>query len=164
MSATGLSARERVEARKKVVRAAMLGYRHAPAIHYTQSAARWQGIDRHLRSYKGRFPTQADCSSFATWVLWDALLKHINDGLGDIVNGQRWKAGYTGTILQHGQSISRPSLAGDLIVYGRRGSTGAHVAISVGGRKAVSHGSEGGPYLVDYQYRGDVQDVRRVIR
>jgi cell wall-associated NlpC family hydrolase len=164
MSATGLTAAERSAARAKVVRAAMLGYRNAPAIHYTQQASRWSGIDSRLRAYKKQFPRYADCSSFATWCLWDALKLHINEGLGDIVNGQRWRAGYTGTMLEHGHSIDRPSLAGDLIIYGRKGSTGAHVAISVGGRKAVSHGSEGGPYLVDYAYRPDIQDIRRVIR
>ncbi|MFT4036377.1 MAG: NlpC/P60 family protein [Patulibacter sp.] len=164
MSATGLTAKERSAARAKAVRGGLLVIRNAPQIHYTQGAARWSGINAKRRAYKGEYPVYADCSSMGTWLLWDALKKHINDGLGDIVNGAAWRAGYTGTMIAHGKSVSASSLLpGDAIIYGAGGVT-KHVAISLGGRKAMSHGSEGGPYLVDYAYRSDILDCRRYIR
>ena len=39
--------------------------------------------------------------------------------------------------------------------------TGAHVAIVIGKNKIVSHGSEGGPYVLRPDYRADISQVRR---
>lgn len=142
--------------------AALLGYHNAPAVHYTQGPSRWQGIDNHLRAWRGQYPNYADCSSYATWCLWQGL-GHFH--LDDIVNGADWRAGYTGTMLQHGRTVRGRLKVGDCVIYGQPGSTGAHVAIVVDSRArlVVSHGSEGGPYLIAYNYRGDIQSIRRYI-
>jgi len=78
-----------------------------------------------------------DCSSYATWIYWVAI------GGPDVVNGEHWQGGYTGTMLDHGKSVPCPGQEGDLIIYGAKGSTGAHVAINVGGGYTIGHGLPG---------------------
>lgn len=137
--------------------AAYLALHNADAIHYSQHLDRWAGIDQHLRSYRGQFPTTIDCSAFATWVLWDATRGyHAADT--DFANGADWKSGHTGTLVQHGRKLRprermRPL---DLVFYGDEGWRPAHVAIYVGGGKVISHGSEAGPFLLNVNYRSDV--------
>jgi cell wall-associated NlpC family hydrolase len=132
-------------------------------------ASRWQGIQRTDYSGQGQYPNYADCSAFATWVLWNAL--KVRFGVKDIVNGADWLAGYTGTLLTHGVLVAKGRagkldlsklVVGDLIIYGH-GWPGTHVAIYVGGGMVVSHGSEGGPYYVRYDYRSDIMEARRYI-
>lgn len=90
---TTLSLAQRTLARDRAVQAALLGLHHAPAIHYTQGAERWEGISKHKVARKGQFPTHADCSAFATWCLWNGL--HLGLGVkADVVNGESWNAGY----------------------------------------------------------------------
>src|SRR4051794_7051220 len=101
-SVSGLSPSNRARARQMTVQAALLGVRHAPEIHYTQGTMRWEGIDRHLKAWRGQFPTHADCSAYATWCIWNGL-DHF--GVRDPVNGMAWHAGYTGTMLKHGKSV-----------------------------------------------------------
>jgi cell wall-associated NlpC family hydrolase len=150
-------AEERIK--RLILRGAMLGVRHAPQIHYTQQPARWQGIDKRRRSYKGQFPTQADCSSFVTWLLWDATLAY---DVRDFVNGQLWKAGHTGSLVTKGREVGGRLRIGDLVFYGDEGWRPGHVAIVVrpgtlrGGAKVVSFGSEPGPFLLPADYRDDV--------
>lgn len=152
---------QRRRARKRVVAAAYLGLRNAPAVHYTQGSRRWDGINLHKRAYKGQFPNYADCSAFATWCLWDATLRWRPR---DFVNGEQWKAGYTGTQQNHGKRVTGRKLPGDLVFYGDQGGGVAeHVAVYVGKGLVVSHGSEGGPYLLAWNYR-PVNEVRRYIR
>lgn len=140
--------------RRLGVQSALLAWRNAGAVHYTQGPDRWQGIAKHLRGYRDQFPTSADCSSFATWVLWDATLAYRPK---DFVNGTGWKSGHTGTLVQHGKKVSLSNLhVLDLVFYGDEGWRPEHVAVYVGGGKVVSHGSEGGPYLLPVAYRRDV--------
>lgn len=144
-------------ARERVVRAAMLGVKNRDRIAYTLRAGRWDGIDRGCRSYRGEYPRKADCSSFATWCIWDALGGRKVGS--DIVNGAHWKAGFTGTQLKHGRRVSlshaRP---GDLVFYS--GSNGVnHVAVAVAPGRVVSHGSQAGPMLLPVTYR-PVTEVR----
>lgn len=167
MSVSGLPRPKRIVARDRAVQAALLGLHHAPELHYTQGPQRWEGIDQHKVARHGEFPRHADCSAFATWCLWNAL--HLPFGLGDIVNGQGWKAGYTGTLAQHGRRVSdeRHALRGDLVLYGPA-PTFEHVAIIVGHEKGgrhlvVSNGSERGPFLLPFNYRSDVGQIRRYI-
>lgn len=161
-SYSGLDLRQRARARQLGLKAAQLGLARAPSLHYTQGAKRWDGIARRLKAWKGQCPSYADCSAFATWVLWNAL-DHFH--LKDIVNGASWQAGYTGTLLTHGREVKRGWFKKplDLVIYGQPGSNGEHVAVYVGGGKVISHGSEGGPYLLPWNYRPDVQSVRRYI-
>ena len=145
-------------------RAARLALAHAPEVHYTQDRPdevrrqgglrRWEGINGHMLASRGRFPRYADCSSFYTWCLWQLL----GDG-PDVVNGSGWRGGYTGTLLAHGRRAD-VDVEGAAVLYGVRGSTGKHVAYSLGNGQVISHGSEGGPYLLPYNYRSDVMAVR----
>ncbi len=155
---------QRIVARERAVQAALLALDNADALHYTQGGQRWQGIDDHLIAARGFFPDYADCSSFATWCLWNALRNGP-----DVVNGTDWESGWTGTLVQHGREIrgrNTPILRGDLVLYGESAPF-RHVAIVVGhddGKPVVvSHGSEAGPLLLSFDYRPDVGQVRRYI-
>lgn len=160
-SASGLSWKNRKKARSLTVQALNLAYRNASAVHYTQDSRRWEGINKDLKAYRGQFPTHCDCSSFATWAIWNGL-DHF--GVRDTVNGLSWKAGYTGTMLNHGKVVKsrRNWRRGDCLIYGN-GWPGKHTAVYVGGGYVVSHGSEGGPYLVPWNYRSDLMEVHRYI-
>lgn len=162
-SASGLREDHRAQARKRAVQAAILGYQHAKPLHYTQDRRRWNGISGRLIAAHGRYPQYADCSAFVTWCLWNGL--HVPFNVRDVVNGQNWRAGFTGTMLRHGRTVRhRENMRqGDAVVYGRPGTTGAHTALYIGGGMVISHGSEGGPYRVPMDYRRDILSVRRYI-
>jgi cell wall-associated NlpC family hydrolase len=155
----GLTAAQRSHARRRAVQAAWLAYRNRGVVHYTQGGSRWSGINGGLQSRRGQFPRYADCSSLATWCIWNAI--KVAYGARDTVNGLSWRAGYTGTMLSHGARV-KSLMPGDCIIYGR-GHPGSHTAIYVGGGKVISHGSEAGPLLLPWRYRGDVIAVRRYI-
>ena len=87
-SVSGLSAHHRQQAKARTVQAATLGLHNAARLHYTQDGRRWRGIDAHKVAARGQYPTQADCSSFATWCLWNGLF--VPFGVRDTVNGARW--------------------------------------------------------------------------
>jgi hypothetical protein len=166
---SGLRHAQKTAARDRAVQAAMLGYYHRSAIHYTQLGRRWEGITDTRYSRQGQYPNYADCSAYVTWCLWNAL--KVAYGVKDVVNGADWRAGYTGTMLSHGMVVEKVAdmRRGDAVLYGS-GPPGKHTAIIVGrkgGRRGtpmvVSHGSEGGPYYVAYNYRSDIMSVRRYI-
>jgi hypothetical protein len=163
MSISGLGREDRIRCRALVVEAALLGVRKRDQIHYTQGSKRWDGITHHRDPRRGEVPSHADCSSFLTWILWAALALVFHRP--DRVNGHDWKAGYTGTMIQHGAKVpqGQHKLQGDLVFYG---SPVSHVAMVVervnGVLMVVSHGSEGGPYYVRYNYRPPTQ-FRRYI-
>lgn len=139
---------------KLCTQAAKLGLRHASQLHYTEGPLRWEGIQHKLAASQGRFPSEADCSSFYSWCLWQLL------GHGpDVVNGADWLGGFTGTLLAHGRRVSSP-IEGCAVIYGRPGSTGAHVAYGMGDGTVISNGSEGGPYRLPYNYRRDIMEFR----
>lgn len=137
--------------RAKIVAAALLAKAHAPLIHYTQTSKRMQGVREKIRLPK--FPIWEDCSSMATWTYWAA-------GAPD-PNGRGYDgAGYTGTLALRGRQIAEVMMKpGDLVLYGFA-YPHKHVAIYVGGGKVVSHGSEGGPYLLPTRYRADLAQCR----
>jgi hypothetical protein len=148
------------------VQAALLALHHAP-LHYDQedAIARWEGITKRRNSARGEFPKVADCSSFVTWCLWNALF--LKFALGDVVNGAGWKGGYTGTLLSHGMRVQHVAnlLRADCVHYGH-GET-AHVTMVVDKHGGVPHvvswGSEGGPFYTRYDYRSDITQFRRYI-
>jgi hypothetical protein len=154
---SGLNATQRKHVRNAVAHAANLAYKKRSAIHYTQGPRRWSGIANRLIAIKGKFPPYADCSAFATWTLWNGL--YLLYKLPDIVNGERWRAGYTGTLKMHGKTIKNEKniLVGDLALYPR------HVEVCIGGGKAISHGSEAGPSLVRLNRRNDRIVLKRYI-
>lgn len=164
-SKTGFTQKEINRARNLSADAALLSYHNRHRINYTQGPQRWEGIERRCDPRKGEYPRNADCSAHNTWCLWVPLF--LVFGLEDIVNGQNWKAGYTGTQLNHGRNVTaNDSRKGDLVLYGKPGTTGAHVAIVV--RKGpnplvVSHGSQSGPHLLAFNYRKDIICIKRYI-
>lgn len=164
-----LSRLQRLKARKLAKSAAMLSLRHAKRVHYSQNiTARWEGITHEMKAYKGEYPKYTDCSASVTWWIWNGLHHFTYDedfDFADTVNGQEWRRGYTGTIINNGEKIpiSRWKLRrGDAILYGDPYGGSGHVALYVGNGMVVSHGSEGGPYLLPWNYR-PVVAVRRAI-
>lgn len=162
-SVSGLSATHRAQAKSRAVHAAYLGLRNASSLHYTQGAARWEGIDRRLNARKGEFPKHADCSAFASWCLWNGLF--VPFGVRDTVNGTRWRSGYTGTMVAHGKRVVHEKNIqwADLALYGDPFGRTGHVAVCVGGGKVISFGSEAGPFLLPLHYRSDLHQIRRYI-
>jgi hypothetical protein len=165
-SVSGLSAKHRAEARSRARSAAWLTYKHKEVVHYTQGPRRWEGIDKDFNARMGEFPKYADCSAFATWCIWNGLL--IPFGVRDTVNAAAWKAGYTGTMLEHGKRVVHVTnaLVADCVIYGPPGSDGEHTAIIVKPGRVplvISHGSESGPYFLPYNYRSDIMVIRRYI-
>lgn len=165
-SVSGLNQAQRLRARERATQAAVLALNHAP-LHYSQEAKpRWEGIAKRLNSRAGQYPKVADCSSFVTWCLWNAL--YLKFGIGDIVNGYGWTGGYTGSLRDHGQPVQHVAnlLRGDLVHYGP--DPGKHVAIIIskpgtGVPMVASWGDEGGPFKETYNYRSDINEFRRYI-
>lgn len=163
---SGLPTKDRIRARDMACQAAALMLHHAPCA-YTEGGPRWEGIDRHLKAWRGQFPTLSDCSSSATWWIWNGL-DHFH--VGDVVNGARWLEGYTGTMLDHGESVrARNALRADCVIYGDR-YPGFHTAMIVGRRRGdgklmvVSHGNGSGPQFLAYVQMGqNILDIRRYI-
>jgi hypothetical protein len=138
-------------ARTGLYNAAMAIYNNRAHERYTQNAAdRWIGIRNGVRPPNA--PSMSDCSSSTTWAYWTVF------GSGpDLLNGQRWAAGYTGSMSTRGRSISCSSMqSGDLAFYGHPIS---HVAISVGNGRVVSHGSDPAA-LYSTNYRSDLNQCR----
>jgi NlpC/P60 family len=161
---SGLSDDHAKHARKLIVKAAHLMVANKGRVHYSQRADRWVGIDRRLTVTKGQYPTTCDCSSTATWMLWDAIHRTYN--VRDLVNGALWKAGYTGTQYKRGKAVvhDKNLKVGDLIFYGTQGGgIPQHVCVYVGGGKVFSHGSEAGPFILNLDYRRDRRMSRRYI-
>lgn len=136
--------------------AAALMLHNAP-VPYTEKGWRWQGIDQGLKAWRGQYPTESDCSSSVTWWLWNGL-DHFH--VGDIVNGENWKAGFTGTLMDSGLAISAHQLERcDVVIYGNA-YPGFHTAMVVGRRPGdskpmvVSHGNGSGPQYLAYDQMG----------
>jgi hypothetical protein len=155
---SGLSRDQARNATNMALQAAVLGYHHRASIHYTEGGQRWSGINGHKKAWRGQYPPFADCSAFVTWALWNGL-DHYH--IRDVVNRLAWRAGYTGTMLEHGRKVDSP-FPGCAIIYGS-GYPGAHTALYTGGGLVVSHGSEPGPMLIPWRYRSDVLSIRSYI-
>lgn len=161
---SGLSDEHAAHARKLIVKSARVMVDNKRYVHYSQQPVRWSGIRYGLTITANQYPSVCDCSSTATWMLWDAL--HRPYDVRDLVNGQDWKGGWTGSMYRRGKAVvhDKNLKIGDLIFYGNQGGgIPEHVAVYVGGGKVFSHGSEGGPYILDLDYRRDRRMSRRYI-
>lgn len=138
----------------EVVAAAMSGVKKRDTIHYSQGLVlRWTGISKHLTNSQ---PPYADCSSYTTWLFWRARTKIRGSAGLDIVNGQGWTEGYTGTQTNHGHRHRfgvRAYKPGRTLCFYGEGASVTHVAVYVGNGMVVSHGSEAGPLYLPYNYR-----------
>lgn len=162
---------DRAIARRLFVKGVEVLITHPAQLHYSQDmVARWEGITQQIvpwtsngKLVDGRYPRHGDCSSTGTYLLWLALAHHFH--LPDLANGEAWQAGYTGTLITHGKPVHDWSQlrVGDAVIYGPSVSATEHVAWSIGGRRVFSHGSEAGPFLLDFEYRSDIVGIRRYI-
>lgn len=161
---SGLSDDHAAHARRLITRSTKAMVANKSIVHYSQRSDRWVGIDRRLTITKGEYPKTCDCSSTATWMLWDAMARPF--GVRDLVNRANWNYGYTGSMYRNGKAVVHDEnlKIGDLIFYGNQGGgIPSHVAVYVGGGKVFSHGSEGGPYILGLDYRSDRRMSRRYI-
>lgn len=161
---SGLSDIHAEHARVLIAKAAHVMVVNKDKIHYSQKANRFVGIEKKLTIIKNEYPTTCDCSSTATWMLWDATARPY--GVHDIVSHANWLSGYTGSMYKNGKAVIHDSnlMIGDLIFYGDQGAgIPEHVAVYVGGGLGFSHGSEGGPYILKLDYRNDRRMSRRYI-
>lgn len=161
---SGLSTEHARHARALISENASRLYNNRGSIHYTQKSRRWDGIRLRCSAIRNTFPRYADCSSLATWLLWDAMGRPYK--VRDLVNGVSWRYGYTGSMYRRGKAVTKLSSIkiGDLVFYGNQGGgIPSHVAIAIGGGRVLSHGSEAGPLILPINYRGDRRMVRRFI-
>lgn len=141
-----------------IVAAAMIGYNYRSRIHYTQGGSRMyltrnkvkpQDVSKHNVIWE-------DCSSFATWLYWQAGLPDPN-GFG--YNG----FGYTGTLVNHGQRVwTNEAPIGALTFYGG-GYPYSHVVIRISrAGRVISNGNEAGPSIYESTYyRPDVRQTHK---
>ena len=171
------------EVARYVVKLALYSAVHEDREDYTQGPQRWDGID-NSRDYPEQ-PHHADCSAHTgTWLTW-AARRHVRGSAGvDVINGQSWKRGYTGTMIEHGArhrsttSTTKWHPGRTHVFYADHGSTPTHTAVFVGdvwleagtryngkiltkrkyARKVViSHGRTAGPEAWTFNYRRIVQ-------
>lgn len=115
---------------------------------YTMGGRRWQGVDAIFGKTQvwpaaKKIPELriGDCSSgYTRWILW-ALQQSLGHVPRDIVNGDNWDAGYTGTITVVCRKVATPQV-GDAIVYfnSRRESVHVSGVFDVDARTCISHG------------------------
>lgn len=116
--------------RDKAVRAAYYTLAHKSAIHYRQYRPMSD------MAPPPNVPNAMDCSQHFTWCYKSAGAPDPN---GLHYNG----SGYTGTMLNHGRSVSHARPADGVFSF----SPVSHVSISVGNGMVISHGREGCPCL-----------------
>ena len=161
---SGLSAEHCAHSRKLIVMQAHMMVAHKNEIKYSQAADRMVGIRHGLTITKGEFPKTCDCSSTAYWMIWDSI--HRNYGVRDLVAHNNWITCYTGSQYKNGKAVVHDAnlKIGDFIFYGDQGGgVPEHVAVYIGGGRVFSHGSMGGPYILDLDYRDDRCMSRRYI-
>lgn len=163
-SVSGLSVEHRQHARDLIIMQAHMMIAHKSEITYSQEANRNVGIREKLTITRGEFPKTCDCSSTAYWMVWDAIARPY--GVRDLVAHNHWVTCYTGSQYKNGKAVihDKNLKIGDFIFYGDQGGgVPKHVAVYVGSGKVFSHGSSGGPYILDLDYRKDRRMSRRYI-
>jgi hypothetical protein len=144
------------------VQAAMVAMNNRGLVHYSQSTRMMivrygiKPLAKLIDWFKRGKQLWEDCSSSSTGFYYIEGRPDPNDcGYNGL--------GYTGTLVVHGTRVSTPQ-PGDLGFYGS-GWPYHHVVICVGIKNGVpmvvSHGSENGPLLLPYNYRGDFSHWRR---
>lgn len=156
-----LTAKGRKSAMAIVVQGTSLMIAKSSSMGYTEGPERWEAFTRKLRVVKGEVPSESDCSASSEWVLFNAISHALGrlTGVPDVLSGENWLAGWTGTMCEHGTRIHGESQLGDLCFYGS-GPPFLHVTIAVGGGMCVSHGSPGARKLPT-DYRSDLAQFRR---
>lgn len=141
---------------QKIVTGAMIAYNYRARIHYTQSPARMYMVRNRIPANRIAMTSSIweDCSSFATWLYWQAGLPDPN-GLG--YNGQ----GYTGTMAVRGRRVwTDGAPVGSFSFYGG-GFPYGHMVIRIGKNRIISHGNESGPNVYESPYyRRDLRQTR----
>lgn len=163
-SVSGLSAEHRAGVRQLIAEECHWLLGHQAQLHYTQDGVRrWEAIKGDWRYTQGKHQKNGDCSSTHTQLVRVGL-RHYGVQK-DLVNGEHWLWGYTGTIVAHGKPVQHVEnlRIGDSILYGSSIFETEHVATSLGGRLVFSHGSDAGPFLLDLDYRPDRVAMRRHI-
>lgn len=161
---SGLSDEHASHARYLILKACHTMVVNKNRVVYTQGRARWEGINKRLTISSGQFPKYCDCSSTAQWMLWDAMARPY--GVRDLVSNSNWRSGYTGSQYRNGKAVvhDKNMKIGDLVFYGDQGGgIPKHVAVYIGSGKVFSHGSMGGPYILNIDYRNDRRMTRRYI-
>lgn len=140
----GVSPKDLVEIRRVMLRAGYKGVTLHNTFTYTEGPLRWSGITTNAHDFTMTHGFDCDCSAFDTWLGKDATewLK-----LRDFINGANWLAGYTGTMVLHGERVDEPQPT-DFCFYGEI-SVPYHVAMSVGSGRVISMGRPGAPEIVE---------------
>jgi len=113
-------------------------------VHYTQN----RPYPATLAAWKAN---GGDCSGTAILCYKFAGQPDPN---GTGYNGNGW----TGSLIVRGTRVTDPR-PGDLTFYGP--GSAEHVVVELGNGFVFSHGSEGGPFLIDRHYRSDINCTRR---
>jgi hypothetical protein len=121
--------------RERIVAYARWGVENTAQIHYLQK--------RPMTDNTRALPRSVDCSEFATDAYQDAGAPDPN-GLG--YN----RAGYTGTLINHGVTVSAAQARpGDLVIFGLNPTHHVAIVVEAGDDPLlVSHGSEIGPLYI----------------
>lgn len=141
---------------KRLLAAAQILYNRRAIVHYTEGSERMWIVRNHYKlSTLGTMAQDwEDCSSTVTGIYDVAELADPNDLH---FNGQGW----TGSLAENGVSITVAQASiGALYLYGP-GFPYKHVTMNVGADKAISMGSEPGPFILAPRYRSDLAEVRR---
>lgn len=161
---------DRAIARRLFIKGVEVLMSHPAQLHYSQDMTlRWEGIRDRIVPWtasgklNGKYPKHGDCSSTGEYLMWLAFAHHFH--LADLLSAEAWKAGWTGSLVQHGKPVHDWSKlkVGDAVFYGPSIDETEHVTWSIGGRRVFSHGSEAGPFLLDFEYRSDIVAIRRYI-
>ena len=157
-----LAAKDYAGAIDAILRSARVGLENAAHMTYTQEPARWGWHSPLRKSFLGQYPLDADCSAFVSWCYEDGT-EFLHPA--DFLNGDSWLGGYTTTLAAHGEAVLlADTVPCDVVLYGGSEWLPQHAAITVGARRVVSFGGQGGPDLLPIEFGMPVVGVRRYLK